>query len=81
MKVMCIEANIKVRPGENSKPVVIYGGIYTVIDSGAGADQLMPCDWYELLEHAGYVYGQHLFIPLSQISETDMVREYNKEKV
>lgn len=80
MKVMCIETP-KHKAGDGASPIVIVGQLYTVIDQGNDAFLssvgIIKEPWYELGEHNGYCYRQRHFIPLSDISETEMERDYN----
>lgn len=71
MKVICISTPSKGNP--KFTPIIKEGSVYTVIDSGAETDIME--DWYELAEHKGYMYSQKLFIPLSTIDETELIKE------
>lgn len=71
MKVMCIDSTTE--PGW--LPVELKEGeIYTVIDSMNDNDG----SWYMLLEgDPGAWYEAKYLIPISDISETEMERNYN----
>jgi hypothetical protein len=58
-----------------------YGEIYIVIETKSchEIDGRLH-DYYILQELPGYAYDSNGFIPLSDIDETEMIREYNKQK-
>lgn len=81
MRVQCILV-----PGKewDFPPNLEIGKTYTVIDEGEShmtshGLQLRP--WYELSEDPGICYAKCLFIPVSDIDEREMIREYKTEKV
>lgn len=80
MKVICIDDTI--RPNEFEEgPNIKEGCDYTVVNQCIGYDKKWnagPC--YELLETGTHwLYDVDRFIPLSNIDETEMIRE--KESV
>lgn len=81
MKVICIDASDD-PAGFEGKKVITEGGIYTVIEHiiAVGTDG-SEIPGYELAEDIGWGYAKSRFIPLSSINETEMVREYNLEKI
>ncbi len=71
MKVLCINS----KGFLNQMPPVIEGEKYTVIDDTVVAGDGKT--YYEFAEIPGYYYWQPRFIPISDISETEMERNYN----
>lgn len=75
-KVICINDNWQRSKYCEDKRGVSFGEVVTVIDDGLN-QYLIPS--YELLEYRGFWFAQQNFIPLSDIDETEMIREYKKE--
>lgn len=83
MKVMCISIGII-----DGEPMVSVGSIYTVIrqeyfneNERFGDCLSFKGVHYDLAEVEGYWFHSSMFAPISEIDETNFVREYNKEKV
>lgn len=77
MRVLCIDD--KRRPGDYSfTPMVKEGCIYhtTGICDGYGADGTFELSYYLIEFDKRYVFDVDRFIPLSDISETEMQRNY-----
>lgn len=85
MKVICINGNHINNPGvPNNTPVgLIEGEIYTVIE--VMTHPIWKSTGYLLAEIKSDAYmGGFLaerFAPISEIDETEMIREYNKQLV
>lgn len=78
MKVICIDQP-KPIPGHEDVPNVIEGNIYTVRDEGHNEDLGQYYTFYELPWHCAY--SKIHFVPLSEINEMELERNYNKELV
>lgn len=77
MKVICIES--KWTPASsNIVDFPVYGNVYNVVQEGFDFIN-QPC--YELAEFPRKWVLKSCFIPLSDIDETEFIREYNTEKV
>ena len=75
MKVICIDAGNYGNPGFGG-PIPKEGDILTV----GRAYEYEGIPSYEFVEYGpNYLYSQRRFAPLSQIDETEMERNYNKE--
>lgn len=70
LKAMCIELPCNmVCPKSGKKPIVKVLNTYTVIDQGITLEK----PWYELAEQPGFIYGQQLFIPISNLDEKQLL--------
>lgn len=80
MKVLCVEkSSDKCWNSGKKVPVPIVGEVYTVTDSVIERRGEL---FYELESFPPRIYYESiLFIPLSDISETNFQREYKKELV
>ena len=83
MKVLCINTGYKNPYCEiKDNSYIKEGEIYTVIGEHSGysthVKQIIYV--YELEEVDGY-YEKGLFVPISDIDEIEMIREYNLQKV
>ena len=83
-KVMCIDA----RPHEIfGKPPLMEGFYYTVVDSYTQGKitgwVLLGIDGFRFSEGCctNNTFNPRRFVLLSEIDETEMIREYNTEKV
>ena len=81
MKVICINAAPEV--GDYETGLLVENEIYTVVLESPATDvygNIEVC--YCLIEIDGpYAFSKHRFIPLSEISETEFERNYNKQIV
>lgn len=83
MKVICIK-----EPRNCSKPEIIVGNFYNVIDCVYLKENEVIYDTrvfggihYELKEVPDFLFHASCFSIVSSIDETEMIREYNKELV
>lgn len=82
MKVLCIDD--KRRPGDYpATPMVKEGCIYntTGICNGYGTDSSVELSYYLQEFDKKYVFDVDRFVPLSDISETEMKRDYNLKQL
>lgn len=77
MKAMCINGQWYSLTEGRAYDDPKYGEIVTVTDEIKFWNSL----WYALEEYPARSFNADGFIPLSEIDETEMVREYNLEKV
>lgn len=75
MRVICIDNKSKTKEGQKWLSLLKEGNIYTVIECTRGA----KVDGYVLAEVPTinpYGFARHLFIPLSDINELGVKREF-----
>lgn len=77
MKVVCIDAGMRNYSWTDPKaPELIEGAIYDVIE-GKGWHRITN-DWvdcYYIVGHPDFGFAKDRFIPLSDISETELIKE------
>jgi hypothetical protein len=82
MKVMCIKLPKSISPACKGKVNIKIGVVYTVLrdlPEFLTPNCSGPC--YELAEDRGYAHVKTLFAPISDIDETEMIREYKTQTV
>lgn len=80
MKVICIQSNLCDSITLKDEPdCIIEGHIYTVIDTVAKTFYGKTNTYYGLAEinNGKTGFDVDIFIPVSEIDETEMIREYN----
>lgn len=72
MKVMCINTSPDGFGPDEAPFNLKFGEVYNVVDEEIDEDDVL---WYELMHDLGIVYNSELFIPCSDIDETELVNE------
>lgn len=76
MRVMCINDNVE-SLRRCKKSILVFGEIYNVIDYTKDEEG----EFYELAEDKGYEYRTDAFAPISEIDETELIKERQSELV